>query len=68
MIITREEILNLIEKENYVTFVLNNKRIYSGFIINISTPNFENDCLIKFNDKNNKNIWFKQSSIDVVEY
>jgi len=67
MIITRNEIIDLIESENYVTVVLNNNRFYSGFFISVSDPNFDNDCLIKLRDKNKKHIKFKHSAINVVE-
>jgi len=67
MIITQREIEDHIEREDYITIVLKNGRCYSGRFKLISQPNFDEDNLIEFSDKNNKIITFKRSDISVTE-
>ena len=67
MIINYNEVLDLIESENNITVVLKESRVYNGYFISISEPNFDNDCLIELKDRKNKYIKFKLSSISILE-
>jgi len=67
MLITYKDVLNLVENKKNVTVVLKESRIYNGYFISISEPNFEGDCLIELKDIKNKYIKFKLSSINILE-
>lgn len=67
MLINYTDVLNLVENEKIVTVVLKESRIYNGYFISISEPNFEGDCLIELKDKKNKYVKFKLSSINIIE-
>jgi len=67
MLINYKDVLDLVEKEKTVTVILKESRIYNGYFISITEPNFEGDCLIELKDKKNKYIKFKLSSINILE-